>query len=49
MPTRNELLGRAQAMFTRTRSLDEIVDEHIIFFLNLWARTLLHPFSFDRN
>ena len=26
MPTRNELLGRAQAMFTRTRSLDEIVD-----------------------
>ena len=26
MPTRNELLGRAQAMFARTRSLDEIVD-----------------------
>jgi stearoyl-CoA desaturase (Delta-9 desaturase) len=26
MPTRNELLGRAQAMFTPTRSLDEIVD-----------------------
>ena len=26
MLTRNELLGRAQAMFARTRSLDEIVD-----------------------
>ena len=26
MPTRNELLGRAQAMFARTRSMDEIVD-----------------------
>ena len=26
MPSRNELLARAQAMFARTRSLDEIVD-----------------------
>jgi stearoyl-CoA desaturase (delta-9 desaturase) len=26
IPTRDELLGQAQAMFTRTRSLDEIVD-----------------------
>jgi stearoyl-CoA desaturase (delta-9 desaturase) len=26
MPTRNELLDRAQAMFARTHSLDEIVD-----------------------
>jgi stearoyl-CoA desaturase (delta-9 desaturase) len=43
MPTREELVAEAKAMFARTRSLDEIVDRAYELLLNSVLRRLPAP------
>ena len=43
LPTRNEIFGRAMAMFTKTSSMDDIVDMAHMLILDAISARLLPP------